>query len=163
MSKARQKFTKILLMAVSALGISSTALLITDPPPPEIQNADIFSTNGSTLRTIASVDTTPEYETLFDFTCGDNTKELETFSPRFRLKGENCAVEDSQPITTQIRNKTNGYVATVFHRAPLNFTTDYINLKEGKNEIDVRFETNKGTVEKSLTVTRLPASAKKHN
>jgi hypothetical protein len=150
-----------MLMAVSALGICSTAVLVTDPPPSDPQNANIFNTSGSTLRSIASVESVPAYETLFNFSCDDNNQVLETSSTRFRLKGDSCTVEDTQPLTTQVRNKTNGYVATVFHRAPLGFTTDYINLKEGKNEIDVRFETEKGTVEKSLTIMRQPASVKK--
>jgi len=50
-----------------------------------------------------------------------------------------------------VKNASNGYIATVFHRPDFSFTTDYINLSEGKNEIDVSIETSSGTRVKKLS------------
>ena len=164
----RRKFTRMMLLAVSALGLCSTALLFSDPPPPSDfdMTPTIFSVNSTALtnnRNLANINPNEgainPYETLLNLNCSAQSQILETTSIRFRLKGENCATDEQNPVSTQVRNKSNGYVATVFHRNPAAFTTDYINLSEGKNEIEVRFEGAQGTTEKTLTILRSPATA----
>lgn len=163
MSKARRKITRMVLLAVSALGLCSTILLLTDPPPEDLESSSaIFAMNSTSLtRGIASAhaaDPKANTETLVNLSCSDTNQTFETASTRLRLKGANCTEDGNIPLNTQVRNKTNGYVATVFHRSPMDFTTDYINLREGQNEIDVKFQTEKGTIEKTVTVVRQPAS-----
>jgi hypothetical protein len=162
-SKARRKITRLVLLAVSALGLCSTIILLTDPPPADLETtSSIFTINSSVItRNISSInssDAVPSSETLLNLNCSDPNQTYETSSTRLRLKGESC-VDDGQPaLTTQVRNKTNGYVATVFHRSPMAFTTDYINLREGSNEIDVKFQSEKGIIARTVTIVRQPAS-----
>jgi hypothetical protein len=165
-NKARKKVFRFLITTVGALGLCSMTLLLTDPPNAESENVlsavpSLFTMNSSIMaasRNVASNDESHALtkETLFELKCDDGEPRLETANPRFRLKGEACASGDSALLKTQVQNKSNGYVATVFHRTPTSFTTDYINLSEGQNEIDVRFETDKGMVEKTITVVRNP-------
>lgn len=157
-----------MLMIVSALGLLSTALLLTDPPPSTEFDAipAIFQVNSSILansRTPAGIDFsgTGTSDAPVDLSCALPEQTLETSSLRFRLKGENCIDDHQSLTTTQVRNMSNGYIATVFHRTSSSFTTDYINLSEGENKIAVRFETDNGTIEKTLTVFRTPSSIKK--
>jgi len=153
-------------MFVSGLGLCSTTLLLTDPPPPaDAENSvqSVFSLNSSVMNTqrfVASVDEHKNEDSLFEINCSEAGQTLETVSTRFRLKGQTCAPDDSSTLTTQVHNKSNGYVATVFHRGNQAFSTDYINLSEGKNEIDVRFDTDKGPIDRTLIVVRNPASKK---
>ena len=93
-------------------------------------------------------------ESIFDINCAESAQKFETAKSRFRLRGENCADIKTEITSTQIRNKSNGYVATVFHKAPNAFTTDFINLSAGENQINIVFETAAGTIEKNLTVVR---------
>ena len=157
MSKARQNLTHILLTAVTALGLLSTVMILTDPPPVDLDAPPtIFQSNSQALvRNVASTE-----ETLVDLDCQSEAQALETASLRFRLKGSPCSDDKKdQPRSTQVKNNSNGYVATVFHRSAQEFTTDFINLNEGSNEIEVRFETDDGVLQKKLTVVRTPASA----
>jgi hypothetical protein len=78
----------------------------------------------------------------------------DTNSRWVRLKGGPC---DSGKNTDQVtvRNMTNGYLATVFtHRGP-DWTTDFIPLQAGPNEIRIRFEQGAGvTLESQFTLRR---------
>ena len=157
MSRTKQNLTRLLLTSVTALGLFSTAIILSDPPPVDLDAPSaIFQANSQALvgRDLASLD-----ETLVDLNCANEVQSKETNNLRFRLKGSNCTAENSGPtIATQVKNISNGYVATVFHRSPQEFTTDYINLNEGKNEIEVKFETDQGIIERHLMVVRMPTS-----
>lgn len=55
-----------------------------------------------------------------------------------RLRGKTCSPSKKAKLTsTQIRNQTNGFIATVFTSDESKFTTDYINLKPGENHITI--------------------------
>lgn len=153
-------------MAVSAVGLLSALLLLTDPPPAELSGVSgIFTANSammaSSQRNIASIDPKtsriPE-AALLEINCTEMNQMLETTSARFRLKGPICVPQDVSVTSTKVTNKSNGYVATVFHQS-VQFTTDYINLNEGRNEIDVQFDTDKGAIKKTITVIRSVAAA----
>ena len=155
---------------MSAIGLLSAMLLISDPPPvgvtsaAELLNLGPSQANGQ--RTIASIDpaqTAPKVvkEALMEINCGQDNQLLEAWGPRLRLKGTLCVPQDASVTSTKVSNKTNGYAATVFRQSG-QFTTDYINLNEGKNEINILFETESGPVEKNVTVIRnSPAQARK--
>lgn len=53
-----------------------------------------------------------------------------------RLSGMNCLKRD-EIASTEVRNETNGFSATVFQPAPNSFTTDYITLAKGSNRIRI--------------------------
>lgn len=57
-----------------------------------------------------------------------------------------------------ITNRTNGFTAAVFASGD-SYSTDFIELKEGPNEITVQTQDSKGRkITKTLQVTRAPAS-----
>lgn len=153
-----------MVITVGLLGFFSTLILLNDPPtnsdldvtPPifEINSAKIFQ---ATQRGIASTDT-PSVPNTIEIPCGAQDFSLETAFTRMRIKGENCVSKNSP--TTEIKNVSNGYVATVFHKKDYSFTTDYINLNEGRNEINLLFETPEGvTSQRTVIINRAPASA----
>lgn len=146
-------------MMVGGLALISTTLLLSDPPSASELNPNLFNLDfqkHAAARNISSSGE-PVFDAMFEINCHDSDQKLQTSNPRFRLKGQTCT-DESIAVSTQIKNKSNGYIATVFHRDPQNFTTDYINLNEGQNEIAVRFDTLKGPIEKTITVVRGPAS-----
>ncbi len=165
---SEKKFTKAMVLAVGGLGLISTILLLNDPPAAsELEITPvIFETNSTKIsqfeqRNIASATSPadPATNNLIELKCEEEGQVFETALIRLRLKGDKCLTEKS--TSTRVKNTSNGYIATVFHRPDYSFTTDYINLSEGKNEIDVSFETADGTVTKKVTVNRSFQSAKK--
>ena len=56
-----------------------------------------------------------------------------------RLTGKTCQYS-AKAEGVQVRNLTNGYVATVFAPIHGRLTTDYIPLEAGKNELLLRFD-----------------------
>jgi hypothetical protein len=182
MSGARAKFTKFIFFVVLLLGVLSITLLLGDPPPETTATTDgtqqpsaLFDLNNpvlAKLRALASVTAAEPAEkantaadilkSVFDFDCEKEGLSFETKLNKFRVKSEKCPVgEDGSPLNTQIRNKTNNFVATVFHKSAGAFTTDFINLAPGNNEVEVEFETTQGVVKKTFTVVRVAQTAKK--
>lgn len=162
----------MLLLVVSTLGICSTTLLLTDPPPSDSANIEtsapsaLFSLNSKIFgtRDLASINESRiSKDSVFELSCASDHQTLETLKTRFRLKGDVCSPTLSEEsLKTQIRNISNGYVATVFRKGPSSFTTDFINLNEGENTIKVVFEGADGPIEKEFTVIRnSPKTAKK--
>jgi hypothetical protein len=160
-SKTRRRFTRILLFSVSILGFLSAILLLNDPPSAESDGVTgLFALNSSILaseRGLASVVpdhvSVPSPDTLMQLDCSENSQILHTGSARFRIKGPLCPEPGSGIVSAEVLNVSNGYVATVFHQAG-QFTTDYINLSEGKNEISVKFTGESGIIQKTITVLR---------
>jgi len=165
MTKSKKKFTKFLVLSVGGLGLISATLLLSDPPTPSELDPSLFNLNyqkHTAGRTISSDYRSTSSDAMFEINCNDPNQKLETSSMRFRLKGSACT-DESAALSTQIQNKSNGYIATVFHRDPQSFTTDYINLNEGQNEIAVKFATQNGPIERTITITRNPSSLKRPN
>lgn len=72
----------------------------------------------------------------------------------FRLLGKNCRIE-------ALTNKTNGFTASFFNGNENKWSTDFIYLSEGQNELYLEFFDKSGKLN-SKTVTiqgRMPASA----
>ena len=165
MTNSKKKFTKFLVVSVGGLGLLSATLLLSDPPSPSELDPSLFNLNFQkhiSSRTISGSYAAASTDAMFEINCSDSDQKLETSSQRFRLKGQACTNE-SAALSTQIKNRSNGYIATVFHRDPQSFTTDYINLNEGQNEIAVKFATQNGLIERTITITRNPSSVKKPN
>lgn len=55
---------------------------------------------------------------------------------QIRLQGTVCKPND-EILSSEIRNETNGFSATVFKTSPHAYSTDYISLQNGKNRIRV--------------------------
>ena len=165
MTSAKQKFARYLIMIVSSLGVLSGTILLSDPPAASDVNPSLFNVEYQkhvTGRSIAADSNLTSSDVMFEINCEDQNQKVETNSMRFRLRGRTCT-PNAIALSTQIQNKSNGYIATVFHRDPQNFTTDYINLNVGENEIAVRFDTNSGAVNRKIEITRSPSSVKTSN
>lgn len=156
-----------MVMAVGILGLISTAMLLNDPPSSsEMETVPaIFEMNSAKLsqvaqRNIASAEGSDSPNpTLIELKCQEENQNIETSQMRLRLKGESCLSEKS--TSTRVKNNSNGYIATVFHKPDFSFTTDYINLSEGKNEIDISMETPEGTSVKKVIINRAVSSVRK--
>lgn len=162
-----------MVMVVGLLGLFSTIILLNDPPsnsdldvtPPifEINTAKLMQVSQRGLASVAAeASTQTQAPNIVDVPCGTNDLTVETQYTRMRLKGENCVSNNSPK--TEIKNTSNGYVATVFHKQDFSFTTDYINLVEGMNEINLVFETPEGVAsQRKIVINRAPASAPSKN
>jgi hypothetical protein len=72
-----------------------------------------------------------------------------------RLTGKSCFQLPSNGEDIMVRNLSNGYMATVFAPVAGNLTTDFIPLQPGRNEIQIRFETEPGVLfESQFTFVR---------
>ncbi len=84
--------------------------------------------------------------------------EAETSVSKIRLTGSECLSGLKQ---VEIVNKTNGYTAEVISLKDQTFTTDYIDLSEGENAIELVGTKGDLQIRKSLKVVRrTPASSK---
>lgn len=177
MGRSERKFTKVLAGAVAAVGLFSTILLLTDPPSAAETDTyaevgpTVFELNTTKLKVLSQsmTDTTVRKPASADFmtsgsqaivalNCDKAKPELNTNEIRIRLKGFDCIGDSEKPSSTSIKNKTNGFIATVFHKSDATFTTDYINLIEGENRIAINFESNDKTLTQEIIVHRAPAS-----
>ncbi len=176
-------------VSVTVLGLISTILLLNDPPSATETEMDAtngsfggnlggpsmfelnstklkqlslvqlnIANNGRGIASVTSEETAPT--NLIEIKCEADNSPIETNQIRLRLKGESCLAENA--TSTTIKNNSNGYIATVFHRPDFSFTTDYINLSEGTNTIAMAFETPTGPVLKTLTINRAPSSNSKN-
>lgn len=84
-----------------------------------------------------------------DFSVSCEAAAESTFAPtiqQVRLRGKTCLPSSKARLTTaQVRNMTNGFVATVFTPDDTRFSTDYINLKDGQNQIMIEMSFSDGT------------------
>lgn len=101
----------------------------------------------------------------FGLKCGAlDPESLSLHSSKIRITGELCGSNSesptygSKPKTSRayVVNQTNRYTATVFVDGPRGkFSTDYIPLEAGSNQIVIKFVAPSGKIsEKSLTITK---------
>lgn len=78
------------------------------------------------------------------FNCGMSAGSVDSKSDAsyVQIMGQHCANLKS----FEVKNNTNGYTATVFENLIKGFETDLIQLNAGKNEIEVRMETQSGQI-----------------
>jgi hypothetical protein len=73
-----------------------------------------------------------------------------------RLRGTHCGSEAGE---LTIKNVSNGFTAQVIDLKDKNYTTDFIDLSEGANELTILRKSAQGSVkEQKIKVRRLPAS-----
>lgn len=89
--------------------------------------------------------------------CSQGEQAQETDGSLLRLKSE-CWKMNSDAIS--VTNTTNGFTASVIETKNNGFTTDYIDLQEGPNRLEISAKNSQGeTVSKTMIVNRrLPAS-----
>lgn len=101
-------------------------------------------------RNVAS---TPSSLANIDTTCSPLSTPVDTLASKIRLTGPLCGAE-----AASIQNSTTQSIATVFiDSKALKYSTDYISLNSGKNQIHFEFKTNDGKkLAQDLIVTRIP-------
>lgn len=111
---------------------------------------------GSDLRAPASV---PASFANLEMNC-DSAKMQDTTAAKVRLTGPLCGLtagqETSRFLKPQVSNTTNKFAATVFtDLAAAKYSTDYIPLNPGLNQIRVEFLFQGGqTVSQDINITR---------
>lgn len=87
--------------------------------------------------------------------CDSGSEEVKGTHVRF--KGNSCASEEVKELS--VVNMTNGFTASVIFTKGSAFTTDFIDLKDGENNLEISTVDSKGQKStRSLVVKRLPAS-----
>ena len=120
-------------------------------------NDDVVQVRVSSSRAPASTDvprselSRTSAETL-KVSCKPGNVSQIVDSPRVRIKGSGCK--------PQIENKTSGYVASIISENKNDFTTDYIDLVNGQNTIQMQNKDSHGHwVTKIISISkRAPAS-----
>ena len=109
-------------------------------------------------RAIASSSSQP-FLTL-NLSCENNTQQ-ETSANKIRLTGKLCGVSpqtlSEKGVRATIANSTNQFIATVFTHLPSGaYSTDYIPLNTGRNEIHITFSyTDENKISQDLIVNKL--------
>ncbi len=163
------------MLLVAIVGLGSTALLVSDP----VSQYDLESDTQAVLtatekseatekkpieRIVATTQDIPEAppkkrQIVLKVDCVQDRQTIITDSPRLRLYAANCGeLKDVETLKSQIKNETNGFVATLFHPKDQLFTTDFINLNEGENKIVIHLQDGKESIERVIKVSRTPSS-----
>jgi hypothetical protein len=114
-------------------------------------------------RAPASASVTPmisatEKIATFKLNCKDKSPSQEVSSNYLRIFGSLCGL-DSESV--QITNSSNGFQASIFMSENDNFSTDFIDLQEGENQLQVNFLDADGhKMLKTLHIYRKPLLAK---
>lgn len=97
-----------------------------------------------------------ELETL-EWNCRDGAEVPTVKGSHVRLKSKYC--DKTEKPQVRITNTANGYTASVFLAAK-GFSTDFIDLREGVNDISIEWTSPKGqAVRRNFQIRREPAVA----
>lgn len=144
--KARVVFSHFTLVLTLAFGAVTTLTLLEEPSR-TFQPVVVAS---SSSRLPASLGT-PAFEKAtaqpfmgtLSMNCSENS-EVKASYEHVRIKGDTCLRAGEQLVSTKVRNLSNGMTATVFHQGDRNFTTDYIALSSGENQLVVETTSQSG-------------------
>lgn len=100
---------------------------------------------------------------VLDYDCKNENPTEEVEGNLLRLQGTSCIDESWKNIT--ITNHANGFTASVIFLRDKKFTTDFINLQEGDNNLTIQATDSTGkAINQKLTVKRrIPASVSPEN
>lgn len=154
------KFLAATFIFVALLGVFSLKNFLVAPVALEVELASrspaSFDQAISTTKVLNGQTVTTSDILLWN--CKADFKAPFVTASHIRLKSGYC--EKNEPQSLLVSNKTNGYTASVF-MAPKSkeFSTDFIELKEGANEIQVTWTGAEGKVlARSFMLQRIPAS-----
>jgi hypothetical protein len=154
------RFLLIMLVLVVLMGVP-TFISLTQAPALEAQAIHETRTPAS-LSFASNEITTVQAHTnpapLLNLDCKRKNLKKEVDSSYVRLMGSPCKNTDGLEIV----NKSNGFSASVIFIKGRNFTTDFIDLSEGENNLEITETQDNGTkVSRNFTVfRRTPATVK---
>lgn len=149
----QRRLNQTTFILVIGLGLIAMMTLFSDPGSLRARtpaDRDIASIDDDSSKVVETSKTT----SVLTLECS-NKEDIVSWTQQIRLKGHLCKDSGNLSITSiKIENKRNGYVATVFHQ-DRDFTTDFIQLSEGANELLVKHTLSDGQVEEfNLVVNR---------
>jgi hypothetical protein len=158
------KEVRLLLVSFSILaviGVPAAYSLVQDPTanvPAEVvamgrQPASEIEMANSNVRNSAKA-----VSVTLDWNCNKKDSEQQVDGTHLRLRGHLCDLQKAESFS--VVNESNGYTAAVILTNDKQFTTDFIELKDGDNQFQIAYFDQKGNKEiRHLTVKkRLPAS-----
>lgn len=171
--KTESQFLLITGILVTLLGGPAFFSLVREPSP------EIIKVTKQESRSPASIDHgrsrellsethqsgVREMNSVVQLHCSENTPQIvaEKMQPQvqaatLRIAGVGCRKESN----IAIQNKTNGFTAAVIFTQENQFTTDYINLNPGDNELELvsQFKGGKKVTQRLKINRRVPASIK---
>jgi len=85
--------------------------------------------------------------------CANFAQELKVPANQVRLEGYLCDKEASKDVS--ITNETTGKTATLFNKSKSEYMTDFIQLKDGKNQITLSYVSKNQQIKKvDLTILK---------
>lgn len=152
-SSVENKFIAVTTMLVCLLAFPTAHSLFFDLVKHDLQS----SSAPEILREIASPEPLSKNNllkpTVVDFNCGASFNEVvQVQATHLRLRGTACPFSTT---TMSIVNVNNGFKASVFKEGQGKFSTDFIDLVKGKNEIKITVENGGKSEEKSFHIERL--------
>lgn len=115
--------------------------------------AGVISLEGS----LAQPESLTEKAVVLDIKClkSNPPEPITSLARQMRIKGLACQPGMGPLTLSEVQNHANGYVATTFHLGPSQFTTDYIDLVKGSNQITIDLADGQGHHQQvELTVIR---------
>jgi hypothetical protein len=99
---------------------------------------------------------------ILDYVCKDKGQVYEVDGTLVRFKGSSCL---DQMKDISVINQSNGFTGSIIFLKNKNFTTDFIDLKEGDNQLAIQGTDEKGQkiVKTFVVKRRFPASAEDTN
>lgn len=84
--------------------------------------------------------------------CADFAQELKVPAKHVRLHGVLCDKNASKEV--MIRNETTGKTVTLFNKSQSEYMTDFIQLKDGKNQITLSYVSKDKAKKVDLTILK---------
>lgn len=154
-----KRFLITTILIVIALGVMDIVSFLTEPVHHEDKVSVVLGRGPANV--VDEVVTELPKRVTADFNCAQDYQNIEVDGSRIRLKSNSC--ENFRTSDLTITNKSNGYTASIFQMKNNEFTTDFIDLKYGENQVEVKMKDAAG-YEKTHSLTvhrRAPASASK--
>ena len=159
-----QRFLLITILLVGLIGAPAVYSVVKDPT--QTKSARKSSASKASARQPANIEKASETgrnriqskSVVIDFPCKDQGKVHDVDGTLLRLRGGSCISDKWEKVA--VVNQANGFTGSVIFLKDNKFTTDFIDLQEGENKLEIQGVDEKGqTVSRTLTVNRrMPAS-----
>jgi hypothetical protein len=160
------RFFLVSFSLLAIIGVPAAYSLVQDPTTNT--NAEISSFGGRNPASVEAAgpgvrNSAKAHSVTLDWDCEKKSPQRLVDGTHLRLKGHLCNLQKAQAFS--VINESNGYTAAVILTSDKQFTTDFIELKDGDNKFQIAFVDQDGNKEvRHLTVTkRAPASLEAAN
>lgn len=155
------RFLLISFSILAIIGVPAAYSLVQDPTTGTASEVTSTGRGPASVTEVASTgvkNSAKARSVTLDWDCGKKSAEQQVDGTHLRLKGHLCNLQKSESFS--VINETNGYTAAVILTNDKQFTTDFIELKDGDNNFQIAFFDQDGNKEiRHLTIKkRMPAS-----